>query len=201
MGYEDAKATKMLATHCAACGRPLVDASSVEYGVGPVCRKKYQYEDALPITQEVTEKVEKTLSSVSDPDLQGKVSEAVSKDDSRKAANVLVHHIAKFQKGPESMGAIRLIRALGYEVLADRIEDRLKPEIIIEEDEDQGRIVVDSPYNKTFVALVREIEDRKFDFETKTWSVPKKKKRDLWEALKAAYEGEVGMGDKGPFVI
>lgn len=43
MGYEDAKATKMLATHCAACGKELVDAVSVETGVGPVCRKKHGY--------------------------------------------------------------------------------------------------------------------------------------------------------------
>lgn len=40
-GYETAPATLMLATHCAACGRPLVDAASVEAGMGPDCRKKY----------------------------------------------------------------------------------------------------------------------------------------------------------------
>ncbi len=40
-GYENAPATKMLATHCCACGRPLVDAPSVESGMGPDCRKKY----------------------------------------------------------------------------------------------------------------------------------------------------------------
>lgn len=40
-GYENAPATQMLATHCAACGRPLVDAVSVESGMGPDCREKY----------------------------------------------------------------------------------------------------------------------------------------------------------------
>jgi hypothetical protein len=44
MSYENAPATKMLATHCAACGRPLVDAVSVETGLGPDCRKKYSVE-------------------------------------------------------------------------------------------------------------------------------------------------------------
>jgi hypothetical protein len=43
MGYEDATATKIMATHCACCGRPLLDAKSVETGMGPVCRKKYGY--------------------------------------------------------------------------------------------------------------------------------------------------------------
>jgi hypothetical protein len=39
--YENAPATLILATNCAACGRPLVDAASVEAGLGPDCRKKY----------------------------------------------------------------------------------------------------------------------------------------------------------------
>jgi hypothetical protein len=43
MGYENAPATRILATHCVCCGRPLVDAVSVETGVGPDCRKKYGY--------------------------------------------------------------------------------------------------------------------------------------------------------------
>jgi hypothetical protein len=41
MSYTDAPATRMLATSCAACGRPLVDAASVEAGMGPDCRSKY----------------------------------------------------------------------------------------------------------------------------------------------------------------
>jgi hypothetical protein len=39
--YEDALATRMLATQCACCGRPLVDAVSVETGMGPECRKRH----------------------------------------------------------------------------------------------------------------------------------------------------------------
>lgn len=41
--YENAPATKMLNTHCVACMRPLVDAVSVESGIGPICREKYGY--------------------------------------------------------------------------------------------------------------------------------------------------------------
>lgn len=39
MSYLDAPGTALLATHCAACGRPLLDAASVELGIGPVCRE------------------------------------------------------------------------------------------------------------------------------------------------------------------
>jgi uncharacterized Zn finger protein (UPF0148 family) len=41
--YENAPGTQLLATHCAACGRPLLDAQSVEIGMGPDCRKRFGY--------------------------------------------------------------------------------------------------------------------------------------------------------------
>ncbi len=41
MTYESAPATLLLATACACCGRALVDAVSVETGIGPECRKKF----------------------------------------------------------------------------------------------------------------------------------------------------------------
>jgi len=39
--YENAPATKMLSTHCACCGKPLLDAASVTAGLGPTCRKRH----------------------------------------------------------------------------------------------------------------------------------------------------------------
>jgi hypothetical protein len=50
MSYENAPATLLLATHCAACGRPLLDAASVTAGMGPDCRKKYL--DVAPLDEE-----------------------------------------------------------------------------------------------------------------------------------------------------
>src|SRR5687767_11998091 len=43
MTYENAPATRLLATRCACCHRALVDAESVERGVGPDCAKRYGY--------------------------------------------------------------------------------------------------------------------------------------------------------------
>lgn len=48
MNYEDTEACKLLATHCAVCARPLVDAKSVELGIGPVCRDKYGFDLDMP---------------------------------------------------------------------------------------------------------------------------------------------------------
>jgi hypothetical protein len=50
MSYENAPATKLVATDCCVCGRPLVDSESVEAGIGPVCRTKYLMADSLTKT-------------------------------------------------------------------------------------------------------------------------------------------------------
>ena len=62
MGYEQAPATRMLATNCVMCNRPLVDAASVEAGIGPVCRKKYGY--AAEITEEHRCEANKRIHSI-----------------------------------------------------------------------------------------------------------------------------------------
>lgn len=48
MSYTDAPATGLLATHCICCGRPLLDAKSVEANIGPDCREKYGLDVELP---------------------------------------------------------------------------------------------------------------------------------------------------------
>lgn len=48
MGYENAPATKLLATKCAVCRRPLVDSVSVNTGMGPDCREKHGFYQEIP---------------------------------------------------------------------------------------------------------------------------------------------------------
>lgn len=48
MSYENAPATKIVATQCAVCARPLLDAKSVELGIGPDCRAKHGFDAAMP---------------------------------------------------------------------------------------------------------------------------------------------------------
>lgn len=45
MSYENLRSTKLLATNCAVCGRPLRDAKSAEMGIGPDCAEKYGYNE------------------------------------------------------------------------------------------------------------------------------------------------------------
>lgn len=93
--YVNAPATKMLASHCAACGRPLVDAESVELGIGPDCRKRLMV-------------IETGLS-----------------EEAHAEANRIVYEIALRQGGPEVLPMIARVREIGYYSLADAITDRL----------------------------------------------------------------------------
>lgn len=45
MSYTDAAATHLLGISCVCCGRPLLDAASVSYGIGPDCRKNHGFAD------------------------------------------------------------------------------------------------------------------------------------------------------------
>jgi Family of unknown function (DUF6011) len=42
--YTSAPACELLASQCAVCSRPLLDAKSVECGVGPECRRKHGFD-------------------------------------------------------------------------------------------------------------------------------------------------------------
>lgn len=91
--YENAPATLLLATHCAACARPLVDAVSVEAGMGPDCRKKYMKAETSPENREKANK------------LVHDIAMAISlKNDTVYAASKIAE-----------------VRALGFEKLADKL--------------------------------------------------------------------------------
>lgn len=93
--YENSPSAKLLATNCCACGKPLVDAVSVECGVGPDCRKKYLV-------------------------AAGDVPEAA-----RERANALVHAVAcRPGDGLFALNAAAELLAVGFHLLAQRLVER-----------------------------------------------------------------------------
>lgn len=95
MSYENSAACKMLATNCAVCARPLVDAVSVQVGIGPDCREKYGF----------------------CPD--------ILTDEYRDEANRLIFLIAMEQTGKAVDDAVSKLYTMGFDVLARRIAKRL----------------------------------------------------------------------------
>lgn len=195
MSYEEAPATKILATHCACCARPLLDAVSVETGVGPECRKKHKVE----VMQGVPDyaEVERFLAGVG-PYLFGRVTAAWG--DPRKIANVLVHFIALEQDGAEVLLAAAMLSALGFTVVAVRIMKRLVTVRICLEQGDT-RFTVTTPYNEAASSAWRTIPSRRWDKERKVNVVDVKDKKALWTVLRTHFAGAHAEGPQGPFVV
>lgn len=190
MSYEQAPGTALLATHCCVCARPLLDARSVELGIGPECRKKHGFNEAD--------------ADADWPAVMAELDGILSRDEvnpsheSRKAANVIVHRIACAQKAAPVPGLINALRALGFRKLATRIAERLCiVKIAITED----YISVVTPYSEHAVECLRRVRGRRWDRESKSNLFPIGAKPELWRALKLAFPGERGIGPDGIFEI
>lgn len=100
-------------TRCLACTRPLVDAKSAEIGLGPVCRQKYGYE---------ADNID---------------------EDARQEANQILQDIRNNVYDKASIfGALQRLAALGFEKLAQSIEERFG---LIQTTLDRTALVIDEP--------------------------------------------------------
>jgi|GEM_PF-6655825 hypothetical protein len=172
MSYENAPATRLVATHCACCSRPLVDAASVERGVGPECARKYGYDDAQ-----------------GEPDWDAVQKALDFKDgcfpdrDPHKAANALVYHIAT-NPVEGSAPAIAAIDALGFKTLARTLAERLDA-ITVEAEGDM--LVIKAPYSEAFNVAMRRVPGARWNAGRKARMVPAMQRMQLWAAIKAAF--------------
>jgi hypothetical protein len=99
MNYEAAPATKLVATACAVCARPLVDAQSVELGIGPDCRNRYGYD--MPVEPEIRKEANRLVNEIACGDLPP----------------------AQLRE------ALGQLHALGFDRLAERIEHRVRRQL------------------------------------------------------------------------
>ena len=180
MSYETAPATKLLATRCACCDRALVDATSVEIGMGPVCRKKHGYGD-----------------------LDGFAPEA------RAEANKLIYQIAAHRDGAVTVDACKRLAELGAVRVVEAIMDRLAKVRIAATDGGHPhgvdrvavRVVGHVPDFNSLIADFRAIPGRRWDADAKVNTFPVGQKVALFVVLKKHFPGAAGVGPLGPFVL
>ena len=196
MGYETAPATRMLAVRCCICSRPLVDADSVEAGIGPDCRAKYGY--GVPAGEPLWAEAWELLAPHEE---SCNLSEAFAywAMDSREAVNVLVHRLAVIQDGKAAINIAIAIRMLGYYRLADRALERMHA--VVRVDEQGDWLLVRAPYSDAFNEAVRAVPGQRWDREAKARRVPVTSRRQLWNALVQAYPGTLCVGVRGSRVI
>lgn len=190
MSYENAPSTKMLATHCAICNRPLRDAISVEIGIGPVCRDTHGYN-----------------------------AEMDELADCREAANVIVHKIAAMRDDEQVRAdGCAALRIMGFKKLPDRIEYRgkdapAKVDITVVEYTlpavQLGRrwfpaktgFLVRSPYKPSATDAWRAVPGRVFVRHEKANFVPATSVEALRKLLREHHAGETCVGPNGRTVI
>jgi len=177
--YLNAPATKMLATNCVCCGRPLVDALSVTLGIGPECRKG----------------------------MDGGVSDEVRKEANKRVFDASMAaqggHVERVIECADA------IEALGLGDLAGKVRSRFKrihdrpneADIVIEIE--GGMFRVKTPYRrgraKEFIKAWRSIPGRRYR-DGRNY-VPLSEKDALWALLREYFPGRSGLGPKGVFRV
>jgi len=165
----------MLATHCAVWRRPLLDAVSVEKGMGPICRRKYG------------------------------VSRQELSPEEQDRANKLVYEIAKLVSHGLDITRAQLVgemaqevKHLGFMELSDIIMRRTVP-VRIEQVENLVKVSV--PYDPGAVQRFKFIPGHSYDRATKTWSFSAKQRPAIWTILRRVFANHLGHGPKGFFII
>lgn len=183
MSYETAPATELLATHCACCARPLVDATSVETGVGPDCRRKHGFDDAQSPPDWAT---------IAKLELDG-----AWPTEARQWANKLIHHIAADRCNPDAPKYIAAVYALGFQRIATTIAQRFGAVVV---SADGDRLLVQAPYSDEWNEAARSNRWR-WDREAKARVVPVADRVRLWGVLARVFPGMLCLGTKAVTII
>lgn len=182
MGYEDAKATKLLATNCICCGRPLVDAKSVEIGIGPDCRAKHGFD------QECSEESRRAANVLV---------HAASLATDAFTILTICEDLSK-------LGFAKLAAKVRDQFTQVTIEAMADGSLLVNAN-------WDAMVTPAFNADIKRIPGRKPVIskgtgkggkdEWKGWAVPVQQKSALWSTLQKHYPGAAGTGPKGPFLV
>jgi len=189
-GYMRAKATRILATHCCICCRELVDAKSVEVGIGPVCRKRY----GDPDIETTDDMLRQALGALVVSKLPDKVVDECMrhKGDARKVCNILVYHASANYDDKEFVLSVSpVVRLLGYTKLADKLENTRSTVKLVNTDD--GFVHVFAPKNDNLTWGYRKMGARIIRHDSgrfKCWAVPATMKPSLALLLGYGFGGE-----------
>ncbi len=169
-GYETAPATKLLATHCAVCARPLVDAESVESGIGPICAEKHG--GRIACDPAVRAEANKLIYEIARYQKGPEVDAAVKR----------LHELGF------DILAKRISKRLAKRVFAN-------PTIV-----DTGKFYVFTfRYSPQLVEAIKRVPGKSWAKDLGGWVIPYRSKREFFEFLKRNFAGQVIDGPKGPF--
>lgn len=211
MSYENAPATKFIAVNCCVCGRPLVDAISVEEGIGPICRDKFGLNKASD-NADFAKALNYIIQCKTSP--ATKFFDSVSRNDARGATNALIYTISAlagvldcmdFNKSPDIDLMINAVESLGYSEVAEIIRERItnyvdklsaKAKIKIKQVGDFYELI--APFSRDFLNMVhKECPGNRWIGGRNVRLIPIEHKAGLHRALVRAYPGQLFVSDRG----
>ena len=209
MSYENAPATKMLATNCACCGPAAGRRAERRGGIGPHCRKRHGF--STPDAGADWDKLTAVLPSIEKHapgvafDLRARfINSALGTLDNSEVArvccNLLTANIALDVDAPAASPMAHAIWVLGFRKLAEIIITRRMGGISIKRDAASNRYVVVSPYSTKFLAVRGSIGGCLWSKKLKAHTVPATDdhRKRLWAAVTRAYPaGTLVVGDRG----
>lgn len=206
MTYEAAPSTRLLATHCAICNRPLRDAESVERGIGPDCAERYGHGDASgPMNVDAV---------VAAAENAGEIALTIVREhtDAHTVANRAVHYVAVLAHDDHEANAdciaalCDMIAACGYDRLAARLRERVAavfearaqaaaeearraPTLVIAEA--NGALSVgfrnlSSAQFHAMLATLRGIPSRRYNAANKSNTIAAEHRGLLWNAIRTS---------------
>lgn len=189
-------ALDLVATSCACCGRPLVDATSVEAGVGPECRKKHGFAEAQAEPDwDACAALVAGLGAHAD-----RFAAALDARDARRVANVATWLVATRATGEAVRVLVVLVSVAGYRRLADRIAQEEGEAFAVLPRQD-GTLEVRFGFDPEKVEAIRSVPGRRFDPDGKVWTVPVQSRVALWAAMRRVAPGQLVRTQAGIRVI
>ena len=139
-------------SHCCLCGRTLTDPSSIEFGIGPVCRKKWNYDDA-PLVVDVNVSDLKDAIAAGFPETAADylISKLVSSTGmSRELAKCVVYYTSSLgvSNGDELMHCLHVLTLLGYARLANHLFEKSTGHQVWPDEETDQKFYYKGPFDK-----------------------------------------------------
>lgn len=186
----------LVCTECACCARTLTDSQSAERGIGPECFGRY-YDNCAGNAD-----FKLAVHVATSAGLLDGIAALLNRQDARGACNLVIRAIAAEWEHPKRTDRIELVRALGFDALANRLEERVfgTPGIVTITEEN-GVLTVRTRAIKgtafyAFVEALREIPSRRYEGRgVNTVSVSDKAL--LWRALCVTLPGRKWKAGKG----
>jgi hypothetical protein len=210
MGASLTARIRLVATTCCVCDTPLADATSVELGIGPTCRKRLAKLDvtaaAAPNWDAVTDALAE-FAAINRNDVDRLALFEMAMDQialarmgaDHKLANLITHYIAATQARRDSIsGLILAIERRGRPNLAQALRKR-QYEVRVEAVDDMLHVF--TPFMESFRSVMWRRSLGRWNRDLKCYVVPGTRKVELRAALGESYAGMRAIDPDGEFTV